>query len=306
MVKKFNFYLAGWIAWVWLGMVQFGYMMGEFTLISNLLPWIYNLDILRYNDVASILATAGPIGAFFGAIAAGLMSYRGRRFWLFFANSLIMIAVCLRMMPWLYTALIARVLFGFAVGIFSTIVPLFVIEISPILLKGTNGSFIQLGVTSGILLAYLMGSTAPNYESPLDGEHCDNYDGGGNYWRLILAFPFIPSLIQIILLIFVFKLDTPKYYWIIQNFTMAKITLTKIHLNTMNFDNNESLTTAEGTLFDIMDYIDPNPDGRTLQSLGKKKYRRAFLVGVMLWIIQQMSGINLVIFYVNKIIQTHN
>jgi MFS family permease len=305
-VKKFNFYLAGWIAWVWLGMVQFGYMMGEFTLISNLLPWIYNLDILRYNDVASILATAGPIGAFFGAIAAGLMSYRGRRFWLFFANSLIMIAVCLRMMPWLYTALIARVLFGFAVGIFSTIVPLFVIEISPILLKGTNGSFIQLGVTSGILLAYLMGSTAPNYESPLDGEHCDNYDGGGNYWRFILAFPFIPSLIQIILLIFVFKLDTPKYYWIIQNFTMAKITLTKIHLNTMNFDNNESLTTAEGTLFDIMDYIDPNPDGRTLQSLGKKKYRRAFLVGVMLWIIQQMSGINLVIFYVNKIIQTHN
>lgn len=117
------------------------------------------------------------------------------------------------MMPWIYTAMIARVFFGFAVGIFSTIVPLFVIEISPIHLKGTNGSFIQLGVTSGILLAYLMGNTAQKYKAHDDDEsYCGSYDGGGIYWRFILAFPFIPSLIQIILLIFVFKLDTPKYY----------------------------------------------------------------------------------------------
>lgn len=307
MEKRFNSYLAGWIACVWLGMLQFGYMMGEFTLISDILPWIYNFENIKGNSVVSILATAGPIGAFFGAIAAGPMSYRGRRFWFFVANSLIIFAVCLRMISDLYASLLARVFFGFAVGIFSTIVPLFVIEISPIKLKGTNGTFIQLAVTTGILLSYIMGSTSPSYDPPSNyysnSNYCHDYKKKNHEWRLILAFPIILSLIQILLLIFVFKHDTPKYYWIIQNFEKAKIVLMKIHMNTLVFNNPESLTTTQdGMSLDVMEYIDTNPDGRTFQSLGKRKYRRAFLVGVMLWIIQQMSGINLLIFYVNKVV----
>lgn len=305
MESQINYYLIGWVACVSLGMVQFGYMMGEFTLISDILPWIYNFQYGDINVIKSILTTVGPAGAFFGAIAAGPMSYRSRRFWLFFANYLVMISVCLRMMPFVYVGIISRLLFGFAVGIFSTIVPLFIIEISPIHLKGTNGTSIQLGITTGILLAYLMGYTAPDFEPNIESNvnYCLNYHAKETYWRAILAFPFIISLLQTLLLLFVYKLDTPKYYWIVQDFISARSSLTKIHLKISQLRINGSFTSsAEDMLLDAIDYIDPNPDGRSFYSLTKKKYRRAFLVGVMLWIIQQMSGINLIIFYVNKVV----
>jgi hypothetical protein len=68
----------------------------------------------------------------------------------------------------------------------------------------------------------------------------------------------------------------------VQDFERARLTLSKIHLNLKTKNTGSYSTSAEDMLLDAMDYIDPNPDGRTFYALTKSKYRRAFLVGVML------------------------
>lgn len=59
---------------------------------------------------------------------------------------------------------------------------------------------------------------------------------------------------------------------------------------------------ADSIIMEEIDVLAPNKDGDTFTSLLLPKYRTAFMVGLMLWLVQQLSGINLIIFYSNKVV----
>jgi len=60
--------------------------------------------------------------------------------------------------------MVMRFFFGIGVGIISVIVPLFIIEISPFKTRGSFGVVCQLGITIGILFAYLFGLQTRNFK----------------------------------------------------------------------------------------------------------------------------------------------
>lgn len=61
-----------------------------------------------------------------------------------------------------------------------------------------NAGFINMGILSGYLLGLGF---------PLEPNGSDSF-----YWRFVLAFPIITSLIRIIGISTVFRKDTPQYY----------------------------------------------------------------------------------------------
>ena len=93
--------------------------------------------------------------------------------------------------------------------------------------------------------------------------------------RFVLGFPLILSITQLLLIIFKFKLESPKYYVIKMMPVQTKIVATLIYPTEMarlncSSGNSDSMSIKASC-------YDANKDGRTFRSLKKPKYRRAFL-----------------------------
>ena len=74
-----------------------------------------------------------PIGATISSFLSGPLSYYGRRKLLLAANAILICGTILLLIPgYSFILFIGRTLLGIAVGIFTMIVPLFILEISPI------------------------------------------------------------------------------------------------------------------------------------------------------------------------------
>lgn len=104
---------------------------------------------------------------------------------------------------------------GLSVGIYSAVTPQYSIkyiynylvnEISPTHLTGALGSLHQLLITLAIVITYLIGITLPK-----QGLEYDKYSNNIT-WRIGMLIPGILSLIQIILMLFLYKFDSPVYY----------------------------------------------------------------------------------------------
>ncbi|XP_022144289.1 sugar transporter ERD6-like 6 isoform X2 [Momordica charantia] len=165
-----------------------------------------------------------------------------------------------------------RLLEGFGVGIISYTVPVYIAEISPQNLRGSLGSVNQLSVTLGIMLAYLLGLFVP--------------------WRILAVLGILPCTILIPGLFFI--PESPRW--------LAKMGMTE--------EFETSLQVLRG--FDTDISIEVNEIKRSVAStnrrttirfadLKQKRYWLPLSIGIGLLILQQLSGINGVLFYSSTI-----
>ena len=68
-----------------------------------------------------------------------------------------------------------------------------------------------------------------------------------------------------------------------------------------NTDSDKPRESTESFIINRRNIIAPNEGAGSFASLTLPKYKRAFLVGLMISAVQQLSGINLIIFYSNQI-----
>ena len=92
---------------------------------------------------------------------------------------------------------------------------------------------------------------------------------------LVLGFPLVLSIAQILLITLKFKLESPKYYVIKMMPVHTKMAAQLIYPVEMakndNSDGNSDSISIKASCYDA------NKDGRTFRSLKKPKYWRAFL-----------------------------
>jgi MFS family permease len=106
------------------------------------------------------------------------------------------------MIPNIYAFSIFRFVSGIVVGVNSTLVPIYVKEMSPISVSGLTGSMTQVFINVGLISSQLMGlGFMDNSVSPSDF-----------YWRIVIILPALPSLLRILLFLTIFNYDTPYYY----------------------------------------------------------------------------------------------
>jgi sugar porter (SP) family MFS transporter len=256
-----------------LGGLLFGYDTG--IIASALLFVKKDFDLGSFEQ--GMVVSAVPVGAIFGAAIAGQAADRlGRRRTIISSAVVFIIgAIASAASPGLAVLVIARVLLGVAVGLASANAPVYISEVAPPEARGRLVSYFQLSVTVGILVAYLVGLAF----SPSDE------------WRWMLGLGAVPALA-----LGIGMLQMPQSpRWLVmvgQDYAARKV------LERIRRDDEEAITQE---LEEIKGSIEANPGG--WRDLLQPAVRAALLVGVGLAVLQQVTGINTVIYYAPTIIQ---
>lgn len=129
--------------------------MISFEVITNF-DWRCKIFLIPESWVGSYLA----VGAFLGALPAGILAERIGRRWatIIIGFPYIISWICLAMagsVGMLYTG---RIFAGIATGASCVVAPMFISEIAETSLRGALGAFFQLFLTVGILFVYLVGA----------------------------------------------------------------------------------------------------------------------------------------------------
>jgi SP family arabinose:H+ symporter-like MFS transporter len=221
------------------------------------------------------------IGAIIGAGFAGVLSDKfGRKRMLILAAILFSVGSIGSAIPATISQFVfARVLGGIGIGVSSTLVPLYIAEIAPARHRGSLVSLNQLAIVIGISAIYFVNRAVAN----AGGTDWDISTG----WRWMFGLGIVPGFLFMLLLLFV--PESPR--WLEkQGKGDAAIRI----LQRVNGPHQ-----AQVELEDIRESL-KNETG-SMKQLFQGGFRIALLVGVVLAILQQVTGINAIMYYAPEI-----
>uniref|UniRef100_A0A8C8SD74 Solute carrier family 2, facilitated glucose transporter member 1 n=1 Tax=Pelusios castaneus TaxID=367368 RepID=A0A8C8SD74_9SAUR len=250
------------------------YRYGE-TISSGTLTTLWSLSV-------AIFSVGGMVGSF----SVGLFVNRfGRRNSMLMSNSLAFLSAVLMGFSKVAYSFEMLILGRFIVGLYSGLttgfVPMYVGEVSPTALRGALGTFHQLGIVVGILIAQVFGM--------------DLIMGNETLWPLLLSFTFLPSLLQCIIL--PFAPESPRFLLINRNEeNKAKSVLKKLRgmtdvssdLQEMKEESRQMMREKKVTILELF---------------RSPLYRQPILIAIILQLSQQLSGINAVFYYSTSIFE---
>lgn len=256
---------------------QFGYNTGVTGAINpeQVFPGHSELE---WAICVSIFAVGGPIGS----ITAGkLCNAVGRKKALLLDSLLFIVAgVIMALALNIYMLIVGRFLVGYAAGTVSVVVPLYLGELAPPNLRGALGTGYQFGVVTGILVVDLL---AFGFSGPSDGLA---HPG----WRLLMGCTVLPGLLQIALSSLL--TESPRWLLTKNRPKEAADILRRLRGSTDVYEEIDSICSAS--------------DNETAGDMGfwavlsDRSIRFPLVVGVVLQLAQQFSGINAVMFYANS------
>jgi SP family arabinose:H+ symporter-like MFS transporter len=221
------------------------------------------------------------IGCIVGAAMSGILGDRfGRKKVLIAAAILFIISSIGTAIPDSFSGfIIARIIGGIGIGITSTLCPLYNAEIAPAKYRGRLVALNQLAIVTGIFLTYFV-----NLWITGSG---DEAWAVASAWRWMFGVGAIPGLLFLILLFFV--PESPR--WLIKQGRAAAALpiLLRIH--------GEELAKQE--VLDIKQSFEQ--ESGSIRQLFSPSLRIALIVGVGLAVLQQVTGINAVMYYAPEI-----
>ncbi|MDN5679609.1 MAG: sugar porter family MFS transporter [Ewingella sp.] len=246
----------------------------DIGVIAGALPFIsHEFQITSHQQ--EWVVSSMMFGAAVGAIGSGWLNFRlGRKFSLMIGAVLFVVgSLCSAFAPNTEVLIVARVLLGLAVGIASYTAPIYLSEIAPEKIRGSMISMYQLMITIGILAAYL-------------SDTAFSYTGA---WRWMLGVITIPALL---LLIGVFFLpDSPRWLAARGDDNKARRVLERLR---------DSSAQAKNELDEIRESLKIKQSGWGLFT-SNKNFRRAVFLGILLQVMQQFTGMNVIMYYAPKI-----
>ena len=248
-----------------LGGLLFGYDTG---VVSGALLFLQDsfgkLSSFDKELVTSLLL----VGAAVGALGAGRAADRVGRRPTILVTAVVFVAGVLgaAFSPAFWFLVVMRFVIGLAVGSASMTVPLFIGELAPPRFRGALVSFNQLAITTGILVSYLI----------------DYGLSSSQDWRLMFGLAAIPAALLFIGMLF--QPESP--HWLI---------------------NNGREEDGRRVLGRYRDQAEVDEEVRDIKRvdraeehaprLGDRTLRGVLVLGVALAVLQQVTGINTVIYY---------
>lgn len=263
------------------GGLLFGYDTAVIAGAIGFMQKYYNLSPAMMGWVAS----CALLGCIVGAMYAGTLSDKiGRKKVLMLSGILFAISSIGTSMPPNLTFFVAfRLIGGMGIGIASMLSPMYISEMAPADIRGKLISVFQLGVVFGILVIYFVNAGIAGI-----------YDEAWNIstgWRWMFGSGLIPSIMFILLLITV--PESPRW--------LAKQNRNDEALDILTKINGAAQAKQE------LQNIDNSLAEETAVSLGelfKPGLKRAMVVGIMLSIFSQVTGINAIMYYAPEIFKS--
>ncbi len=260
-----------------LGGLLFGYDTAVIAGAIDFLKQYFSLTAAQEGWTAS----SALVGCIVGAMLAGVLSdYLGRKKVLLFCAVLFVISAVGTAVPRSqFVFVIFRAIGGIGVGAASMTSPMYIAEVSPARIRGRMVSLNQLAIVFGMLAVYFV-----NYAIARSGDSAWNVELG---WRWMFASETVPAVMLLVLLLFV--PESPR--WLVKQ---ARSDEALAILRRVNGSSK-----AQKELVSIKDAI-----GRESESLGQllaPGMRMALLIGITLAVLQQVTGINVFLYYAPKI-----
>jgi MFS transporter, SP family, sugar:H+ symporter len=254
-----------------LGGLLFGYDTG---VISGALLYItedFGLSAFMQGAVVAALL----LGAMVGAALAGPLSDRmGRRRLIMIAAITFAVgAVAAAAAPNAGTLVAARFVLGLAVGSAALVVPLYLSEIAPTQIRGAIASLNQMMIVVGILAAFIVNAILAS-----SGD-----------WRLMLGLAVVPALV--LLLGMAFMPETPRF--LVRTGEEGKA---REVLDEVRSESDAAEEKPERKVQEIREVDEQEQEGG-LRLLRAGWVRPALVVAIGLAALQQLIGINTIIYY---------
>lgn len=243
-----------------------GFLQTKFELSSAMTGWA---------------ASSAIWGCLFGAMLAGYASDKlGRKKVLLATALLFSLSAIGSALPNTLTQFVAaRFIGGLGVGAASMLSPLYISEIAPAKLRGMLVSLYQLAIVLGINFVYFVNLRIANV-----GTEAWNIDMG---WRYMLGSEIIPALLFFTLLFLV--PESPRWLTLNGREDEANAILEKVNGKEKG---RQILNEIKETL---------RAEKGTIKELFATKLRRALIIGLVLALFSQITGINAIIYYAPEI-----
>ena len=249
-----------------LGGVLYGYDMGIIAAAALFVKHTFRLSALMEEWVVSIVL----IGAMIGAIVGGAVADRiGRRATLVWAAGIFIVGSLLAPLSTSVAMLIvARAIIGIGIGFTSVTAPVYVSELAPPQSRGMLIGLYQFALTVGIALANLVGYWLAAQQA----------------WRLMFGVAVVPTLFFLMVILTV--PESPR--WL---FAHARPKDAEAVLRSYTDDVG-----AQQFLADIEEGL-RTPLEQSWSALWSPAVRGALFIAVGLTVLQQVTGINTIIYY---------
>ena len=264
-----------------LGGFLFGFDAGIISGVMEFAGPKFNLNDTQWGWVVS----SPSFAAMFAMLISGRLSdVVGRKTILLAVAFLYALSAILSAYAGSYEMLyIARMIGGLAFGAALILAPTYIAEIANAENRGTLVSVQQLNIVLGFFAAFICN----NYFNVLNNG--DNFLTDDNVWRWMLGVETFPAILYFILLFFVPR--SPR--WLIgkNKIKEAEKILTQLHGGEKAKEESEA----------ILNSLNENKEKVAFSELFKPALRFIVIVGLVLGVLQQITGINAIYFYATTI-----
>jgi sugar porter (SP) family MFS transporter len=257
-----------------LGGLLFGF---DTAVISGTIPFITKYFSLS-DAMLGWAVSSALIGCVVGSLSVGKPGdLFGRRLMLkVMALLFLLSAVGTGLATSLSVFVLFRFIGGLAIGGASVLSPMYISEISPAHLRGRLVAISQLAIVSGILLAFFS-----NFLLIGTGE---------NNWRWMFVAGAAPALLFFILLFFVSQ--SPRWLVLMGRIDDARKVIARLNPG----------RDIQPELDEIIQSAHKNSGGIRVK-LFHKPYTRLVIIGMILGVFSQLTGINVIMYYAPSIFQ---
>jgi SP family galactose:H+ symporter-like MFS transporter len=254
-----------------LGGLLFGYDTG---VISGAILYIANTFSLD-KGMQGLVVSVVLVGAMAGAVGTGFLADNiGRRLTLLIAGIVFAVgAVVSALAGNVAVLIVGRLIVGCAIGIASVASPLYISEVAPAAIRGSLVSLYQFAITVGILAAF-------GVDLALARAHA---------WPWMFGIGLFPALVLIAGMLTM--PESPRFLFKVGRDEEARAILERM-AGPESVDEQES---------EIRSALRVREDA--FQALVDPYLRGALVLGVTLAVLQQLTGINTVIYYGPQIVQ---
>jgi sugar porter (SP) family MFS transporter len=236
-------------------------------------------DYFHLDDSAlGLVVAAASIGCIPGALLAGRLADRfGRKSLMLVTAFLYLVAALGSGIAGSFPVLVTyRLIGGVAIGMASTLAPMYISEVAPPAFRGRLGMLQQLAIVLGILLSFISNYWIAN--ASFSSHHA------GDVWRYMLGAAVVPSLIFFVLLLLV--PESPRWLVLRKKLPKAAVIFGRI------YPPEQAREQLELVRADIA-----SEQGMAIREVFSPRYRKVILIGLVFASIAQLTGINIVFYY---------